>query len=111
MAKKRWYAKRDIKKLIVQLEDKNKSVREAAAWRLTGTRDKRAVPALIKAVEDKNKHVRQGAIIALGWIGDERAVVALRKALKDENEVIQQTAKGTLKILKIRIEEEKKKDK
>lgn len=108
MAKK-WGKKRDIKKLIAQLKDKDKSVREAAAWRLTGTEDKRAVPALIKAVEDQDKHVRQGAIIALGWIGDKRALSALRKALKDKNVVIQDTAKGTLKILKIRIEEKKKK--
>lgn len=72
MAKKKG-EKRDIKKLIVQLKDKNKNVRESAAKALCaiGTL---AVPALLKAMQDADKKAYERLVTVLDRIEDKSTV-------------------------------------
>lgn len=65
-------------------DDKDSSVRAAAAVSLADIEGREALPALLVAVEDEDPLVRQMAITALGEIGDARATERLRRALSDE---------------------------
>lgn len=65
-------------------DDKDGSVRAAAAVGLADIEAREALPTLLVAVEDDDPLVRQMAITALGEIGDARATERLRRALSDE---------------------------
>jgi HEAT repeat protein len=65
-------------------DDKEGSVRAAAAVSLADIEARESLPALLVAVEDEDPLVRQMAITALGEIGDARATERLRRALADE---------------------------
>ena len=65
-------------------DDRDASVRAAAAIALADLKGVEALPTLLLAVEDADAHVRQMAVTALGEIGDARATGRLRRALDDE---------------------------
>ena len=73
----------EVERLIAELRDTNRRVRENAADALGKICDVRAVEPLITALTDSDKYVRRNAAGALGNIGDARAVEPLVAALHD----------------------------
>ncbi len=78
-----------LNKLIKELTNPDKSVREAAAKELGKIGDPRAVEPLIAAIKSRfleKESVRKAIVMALGQIGNERAVKYLIQTLENEYE-------------------------
>ncbi|MBN2284368.1 MAG: HEAT repeat domain-containing protein [Deltaproteobacteria bacterium] len=72
-------------RLVDLLNDRDPSVRSAAALSLGSIGDGDALPALMEALADRDCTVRQAAVEALGLLADPRAVPALIGAMKDRS--------------------------
>lgn len=81
----RLVSKRDIKGLVVALEDGDESTRWMAVGGLGELRDPRAVAPLVRALSDADPEVKWKAVEALGYIGDSRATGALISLLSDSD--------------------------
>ena len=76
--------------------DKEYSVRVAAAEALAELADKRAFTDLLQALKDNNRQIRRAATTALGNLRDNRAVDRLINALKDEDSFVRMSAAKAL---------------
>jgi hypothetical protein len=77
-----------IGQLIELLSDKDRRIREEAAFTLESIGDLRAVEPLIAVLSDLDGNVRLKAARALGVLGDSRAVEALIVHLRDPDYVV-----------------------
>ncbi len=90
--------KRNMMRLIDNLQNENSFVRMDAAGELGDIGDVRAVDPLMKALKDENRFVRIKAAEALGNIGDARALNELIMILRDDdNYVRNKTEEAILK--------------
>jgi len=90
-------ARKDVKGLIRALRNKDRDIREAAAWALGELKDRRAVGPLISLLErDKESG---NAAWALGQLGDGSAVGILIAALSSEALDVRTNAAGALGFL------------
>jgi len=80
---KKYEERKNVKKLILILEDEeqSKSDRQQAAWALGRLKDTQALDPLIEALRDDD--LRKASIWALGDIGGEKASDALVRVLTD----------------------------
>jgi HEAT repeat protein len=88
--------KRIVAPLIELLQDKNRTIREKAAYALRATRDPRSVEPLVARLRDSDPTVRRAACWTLGEIGDTRAVEPLIRSLEDNSLDVQDSASCAL---------------
>jgi HEAT repeat protein len=81
--------------LVATLQDKDESVRQAAA-EVLGRIGEPAVEPLIAALNNPDSNVRHAAANALGQLGDARAVEPLMAALKDAIHLVRRSAARAL---------------
>jgi HEAT repeat protein len=93
---KRMLKKRDVKGLIMAVNDEERAVRLAAIEALGEIGDLRAVEPLITALQDGSWGVRSYAAAALGAIGDARAVKPLSALIRDSKKVVRKAAAEAL---------------
>ena len=89
----------DTEHLLRSLKDKDKAVRDAAAWSLGDIRDASAVQPLIQTLKDEDEFVRSTAASHLGKIGDTRALEPLREALNDADTDVRESAERAFNII------------
>lgn len=87
--------KKDVKRLINALKNRDRNIRWAAAQALGEMGDSRAIEPLVKALEDEDSVVKLEAIEALGKMG-EQAFSPLVQALKHEDLNIRREAARNL---------------
>ncbi len=95
-----------VELLVGALQDKDASVRTAAAEALSGSklafgkqladRGSRAVEPLIAALRDKDPSVRTAVVEALGALADPRAVEPLIDALRDKDTSVREAVENAL---------------
>jgi len=86
--------------LTVIQQDKEKDIRESAAWSLFELENRRVVPYILPLIADELQDdivfVRMDAIEQLKWIGKPAAVELLQKALNDEHHLVREAAAEAL---------------
>ncbi|MHB0939456.1 MAG: HEAT repeat domain-containing protein [Armatimonadota bacterium] len=80
--------------LLEALQDKNPSIRRAAARALGNIGDSSAVEALLQLAKERDRQVRESAISALAAIQDERTAPVMLAALRDADADIRSAALG-----------------
>ena len=96
----RCYAGKPLGELIALTKDKDKYVRQAAAWGLADIRSdaKSAVPTLTELLKDKDQDVRRVAASALGciWHDAKSAVPALNRLLGEGRPLVNHFSRRAL---------------
>ena len=69
---------------VKKLTDKDKFVREKAAWELSWLKDPGTIDALASSLGDKDNYVRSAVIAAYWTYGTPKAVPLIQKQLKDD---------------------------
>lgn len=88
-----------IDHLVVALEDRSDTIKEAAANLLGVIASPLAVEPLIAALSDLSTDVRVAAAISLGLIGDERAMIPLHTLRDDPDVRVKAAASKALELL------------